>query len=814
MFEDLRHDLAYGLRGLRRSPAFTAIALITLALGIGANSAIFSFVDGVLLRPLPYDHPERIVSIDETSPDGQANGAVSTLNFLDWQHESTSFAALSGVRRTNMTLARATDPVILSGSRVSAGYFDMFGVKPALGRTFAAHEDEPGTDHVVVLSHRLWLSEFGGDPSLVGRSIALDHEAYTVIGVMPAGTMFDRSWAQFWRPLAFTAAERTRNYHWFQVIGRLKPDVPLAQARAEMNGIATRISRDHPDSNKNWGISVLRLSDVLVSSQLERSLWVLLVAVGMLLLIGCANLANLTLARGTSREREVAVRAALGAGRARLVRQFLTEAALIAVAGGGLGVAAGYGAMRALKTMVPRFMLPADAVVTMDARVLAFAFVLSVATGVLVGLVPALQATAPDLAGAMKEGGRGSSGDSRRRGLRSALVVAEFALAFMLLAGGGLLLRSFFKMMNEHLASDESRVLTMWLPISSGRFPNSDALLAFVHEVVSQVAAVPGVTGVAASDTLPLEGWMNGMPFVIAGSTTIDRAHRDAAGFKVVQPDYFRVLGIRVLRGRALNERDVSGSAPVAVVNDTFARRYFGAHNPLGQHLLIDQIVPGKPQLGPEISWEVVGVIADEHSRSLDGSTERPGVYVPFDQSPGTSVNLLLRTAVDPETLGRAAVAAIHAVDSTQVVSEVLTLEQIKRESTASTRLGTTLLVVFAALALALAAIGVYGVISYAVAQRTREIGVRAALGASPGKVLGLVLGGGLQLTLAGLAIGLGGALLLTRLLGSLVFGISPHDPLTLAGSGLALTAVALFACYVPARRAARLDPLVALRDG
>ena len=813
MFEDVRQDLTYGLRGLRRSSAFTAIALATLALGIGATSAIFSFVDAVLLRPLPYDHPERIVSIDETSPDGQRNGAVSTLNFLDWQSQSTSFAAVAGVRQISMTFARAGEPVIVPGARVSTGYFDIFSVAPALGRTFAPQEADGGRDHVIVLSHRLWLSDLGGDPSLIGRAIMLDHEPFTVIGVMPADTMFDHSRAQFWRPLAFTARERTRNVHWFDVIGRLKPDVPLTQARAEMNGIAARISRDYPDSNKNWGISVVRLSDVIVSSQLERSLWVLLVAVGMLLLIGCANLANLTLARGTSREREVAVRAALGAGRARLVRQFLTENVLLALGGGGLGIALGYGAMRALKTMVPPFMLPGDAVVTMNARVLAFAFALSIATGVLFGLVPAFQATAPDLAGAMKAGGRGSAGDSRRRGLRSALVVAEFALAFMLLAGGGLLLRSFFQMMNEPLAADESSVLTLWLPIAGSRFGTGEALLAQVHEVVSRVAAVPGVTGVAAADTLPLEGWNHGMPFLIVGSKTIDRAHRDAAGFKIVQPDYFRVLGIRVLRGRPLNEHDVSGSTPVAVVNATFARRFFANQDPIGQHVLIQQLVPVSPQLGPEIPWEVVGVIADEHSRSLDPSTERPGVYVPFDQSPNTSVGLVLRTAVDPQALGPAVVAAVHAVDPTQVVSDVVTLEHIKRESTASTRLRTALLVVFAALALALAAIGVYGVMSYAVAQRTHEIGVRTALGASPGRVLGLVLGGGLRLTLAGLAIGLGGALMLTRLLGSLVFGITAHDPLTLAGAATALAAVALSACYLPARRAARLDPLVALRE-
>jgi putative ABC transport system permease protein len=809
---DLWQDLRYAARTLRKQPTFALAAVLTLALGIGTNAAMFSVVDGVLLRPLPYDHPERIVSIDEKSPDGILNGGISTANFLDWRAGRTSFAAMAAVRRINMTLVGRDEPVILPGERVSAGYFDVWGTQPAIGRTFRPDEELPGHDHVVVLSHRLWVSQFGADPDLVGRTVTLNNESYTVIGVMPEGSSSDRTRARFWRPLAFSETERARNVRWFSVIGRLKPGVTLQQARAEMDTIGARIAREYPESNKGWGVSIERLSDVIVGPQLQRSLYVLLVAVGMLQLIACANLANLTLARGTSREREVTLRAALGAGRRRLIRQFLTESVLLALGGGALGVGVGYGGVRALRVFVPLGTLPQDALMLMDTRVLVFCLALSIATGTLFGLAPALHATAPDLSAAMNEGGRGSAGWSRRRGLRSALVVVEFALAFVLLAGGMLLLRSFSRMLSEPLSVDDAHVLTMWLPVADDRFADPAALLAYQRAVVERASAVPGVGGVATAGALPLDGWSYGMPFLVAGGTNVDRANRNSAGLKIVGPDYFRLLGIPILRGRALSDGDVRGSAPVAVVNESFARRFFPSGNAIGQHLLIQQIIPGKRQVGPDIQWEIVGVIANEHANSLDATADRAGVYVPLEQSPTTSVNLVLRTTVEPQTVARAVVSAIHELNRDQVVNSIATLEQIKREATASSKLRAALLGIFAALALVLSATGVYGVISYMIAQRTREIGVRAALGASPRDVQRLVLRGGMTLTAIGLAIGAATALAVTRLLGSLVFGISPRDPLTLGASALLLTMVALLACYLPARRAARLDPLVALR--
>jgi len=804
-------DIRYAIRTLWKSPGFTVVAVLTLALGIGANSAIFSFVDGVLLKPLPYPDPDRLVLVWEKPPGGGIN-VVSALNFLDWHDQNDVFAHLAATSGGSVTLTGSGEPRRIPGSRVSATYFDAFGVKPVMGRTFAPDEDQPGKEHVVILSYRLWANEFGGDRTLVGRTLTLNGEAFTVIGVLPEGSPFDRTYSRLWRPLAFSPGERTRDFHWLQVVARLKPSVTLEQARARMDAIGARIAADYPDSNKNWGVSVVSYGNSVAGPQLKSSLYVLLAAVGLLMLIGCANLANLTLARGTSREREVAVRAALGAGRARLVRQFLTENVLLALVGGTAGVVVGYGLMRGLQLMLPPFYLPAVASIAMDVRVLVFALALSVATGLAFGIVPALHATSPDLSSAMNEGGRGSSGDGGRRRLRSLLVVVEVALAFILLAGGGLLIRSFFAMVNTPLGFDSTNVLTLRVPFANDRFATPEQLIAYVRAVTNRIRAVPGVRDVAATDTLPLEGYNNGMPFLIAGREAVDRANRQACGFKIVEASYFRTLGIQIVKGRGLTDRDVKGGPPVIVINQSMADRYFAGVDPIGQRVLIQDIIPGKPQLGPEIPWEIVGVIADERTAPLEYSM-RPGVYAPMEQSPTTDVSLVVRAAMQPDILNRAITRAIHEVDKDQAVTGFRTLEQMKSESAASSRLRTTLVVVFAALALLLSAVGVYGVLAYTVAQRAHEIGVRAALGASQGALMRLVLGSGLALTIAGLGLGVVGALAVTRLLSNLLVGVGARDPATLVVAAGTLFAVALVACYVPARRAAALDPFVVLRD-
>jgi putative ABC transport system permease protein len=804
-------DVRYAIRTLSKSPGFAIVAILTLALGIGANSAIFSFVDGVLLKPLPYPDPDRIVLVWEKPPGGGIN-VVSALNFLDWRDQSDAFVHIAATTGGSVTLTGRGEPRRIPGGRVSAAYFDVFGIKAARGRTFAPDEEQPGKEHVVVLSHRLWANEFGGDPALVGRTLTLNGEPFTVIGVLPEGSPFDRTFSRLWRPLAFAPGERTRDFHWLQVAARLKPGVTLEQARARMDAIGARIGADYPDSNKNWGVSVLSYAGSVAGPQLKSSLYVLLTAVGLLMLIGCANLANLTLARGTAREREVAVRAALGAGRVRLVRQFLTENLLLALVGGAVGVALGYGLMRGLQLMLPPFYLPAVASIAMDVRVLVFALALSLATGLAFGIVPALHATAPDLSSAMKEGGRGSSGEGGRRRLRSALVVVEVALAFVLLAGGGLLIRSFFAMVNTPLGFDATNVLTLRVPFANDRFPNAEQLSAYVRALTERIRAVPGVRDVAATDALPLEGYNNGMPFLIAGRNVVDRANRQACGFKIVEFTYFRTLGIQIVKGRPFTERDGAGAPPVAVINQSMADRFFAGVDPVGQRILIQEIVPGKPALGPEIPWEVIGVIADERTAPLE-FTMRPGVYVPIAQSPTTFVSLVVRGSMQPDVLGRSITQAVHEVDRDQAVTDIRTLEQMKTESAASSRLRTTLLVMFAGLALLLSAVGVYGVLSYTVAQRAHEIGVRAALGASTGALTRMVLASGVLLTASGLAVGLAGALLVTRLLSTLLVGVGARDPITLLAAGATLFAVALLACYLPARRAARLDPLVVLRD-
>ena len=808
---DILQDIRYGFRTLIKSPGYTVVAVATLALGIGANTAIFSFVDGVLLKPLPYAEPERIVRVLEKLPGGGRNG-ISTLNYLDWDKENTVFDFMAAQSGGSVTLTGLDEPLRLRGAVVSAHYFDIFGVKPALGRTFAAGEDQPGKNRVAVISHALWASQFGSDPNVNGRKILLDGEPATVIGVLPAGGAFDRSYSQIWRPLTFEPQNMTRNFHWFGAFARLKRGVTLKQAQAQMDAIGARIASEYPDSNKGWGVAVDRFADIVVGSELRRALYILLAAVGMVLLIGCANLANLAFARGTAREREVAIRASLGAGRWRMVRQFLTESVLLSVGGSAAGLAIGYAAMNALKAALPPFMLPREADVGLDARALLFALALCALTAILCGLAPAIQATRPDLAGSLKEGGRGSSGGGVRQRVRGALVIAEVALAFILLTGAGLLIRSFFAIQRVDPGFDSTNVITAGLPINQKQFSDPAQLNSYLRQVAGSVSSLPGVREVALTSALPMRGWGYGMPYQIADRPMVDRANRRACFFKMVSPNYFHALGIRLRKGRALSDRDVAGGPPVTVINATMARQNFPNTEPLGKRILIQEIVPGKTQLGPEIAWEVVGVVADENVSSLDDKGDNPGIYVTNEQSPVYFQGLVVKAAMDPSGLQQAIRKAVYAVNKDQTVTDTMTLERIMAESMTPTRLQSVLFIVFAAVALLLAAIGIYGVISYSVAQRTHEIGIRAALGASAGEVLRLVLRGGMLLAVAGLVLGFGGALALTRLLEALLFGVGARDPVTMAAVPVMLGCVALLACYIPARRASLLDPMAALR--
>jgi len=683
----------------------------------------------------------------------------------------------------------------------------------ALGRTFAASEDQLGKDQEVVLSNRIWRSRFGGDPNVIGRKITLDAKSYTIVGVLPANSTFDRTWAVMWLPLAFRPADMTRNYHWLSAIARLEPGVTLMQARAQMDAIGGGIATLYPDSNKGWGVTVDPYIDQVVDPQLRRSLWVLLAAVGAVLLIGCANLANLTLARSTDREHEIAIRSALGAGRLRLIRQLLTENIFLGILGGVAGLALGDALMRGIKLLFPSDMLPAEANVRMDYGVLLFTMVIGILTGIFFGLAPALSGTQPDLAGSLKEGGRTTAGLTRHR-MRTALVVAEVALSFVLLAGASLLIRSFNRLASLNPGVDTTNVLAMDLPMPLTEFRNSTTLTNYLREVIQKVRSVPGVRDVAITDKPPMEGFANGAPFLIEGREYVPPSQRPVCGFKVVGPSYFDTVGMRLLKGRSLDESDVADTMPVTVINETMAKTYFRGEDSIGKRILIRQLLFGKSGRGPEIPWQVVGVVKDEKvgGKVFSLGEDIPVVYVTFYQSPGTRNSLVVRAAMNPLLLSGSIEQAIWEVNNNQAVANVETLEEIKTQSVAPARLRTVLLAIFAGIAVLLAAIGIYGVVFYSVAQRVHEMAIRLALGASPGGLLNLVIGEAMLMVLVGLALGVGAALALTRVLASLLYDTSPTDPMTWVAAGALLAAVALLAGFIPARRAMRVDPMVALR--
>ena len=813
LFDELGGDIRYGLRGLRRNPGFTSVAIVTLAVGIGATTAIFSFVNAVLLKPLPYPHPEQIVSVGEKLPDGFSN-PISTLNFLDWERQNRCFEFLAALAFDKVVLTGADVPQEIKVHRVSASYFKVLGVSAAMGRTFAASENQPGNDLEVVLSSRLWRSRFGGDPGIIGRKITLDGKNYTIIGVLPANSEFDRSWAAMWLPLSFAPINMTRNFHWLYAIARLEPGVTLKQASDQMDAIGARISAQYPDSNKGIGVAVNPYIDQVVQPELRRSLWVLLAAVGAVLLIGCANLANLTLARGTDREPEIAVRSALGARRLRLIRQLLTESILLGILGAMAGLVLGNAFMSGIKLWLPPDMLPPQANVRMDYGVLLFTMVTGILTGILSGLAPALNGTRPDLARSLKESGRTSAGSTSHR-MRTGLLVVEVALSFVLLAGAGLLIRSFNRFASLNTGVDTTNVLALDLPISLTEFTNSTTLTNYLKEVTQKVRSVPGVQEAAITNKPPMEG-IGGAPFQIEGRDNLAYPQRPICGFKMVDPKYFDTVGMRLMKGRGLNESDVAGAVPVTVINETMAKTYFKSEDPIGKRILIRQLVFGKAGRGPDVPWQIVGVVNDEkvggHGGGIGLDEDIPVVYVTFYQNPGIGNSLVVRAAMNPLLLSTAIQHAIWKVNNNQAVTNIETLEEIKSESVAPARLRTALLAIFAGIALLLAAVGIYGIVSYSVAQRVREMAIRLAVGASFGDLLKLVIGRTMLLVLVGLALGTGAAFALTRVLASLLYETSPTDGATWVITGTLLATVALLACYFPARRVMKVDPLTVLR--
>ena len=808
--EHFFHDLRYGFRQLRHSPGFTIVAILTLALGIGANTAIFTFVDAVLLKSSPYDHPDQIVRVLERGPRGNPNG-ISTMNFLDWKNQNTVFSAIAAETDGSKALTGIDVPVQLHGLRVSASFFEIFTTRPILGRTFAPDEDQLGKDNVAILSHRIWESRFGSDRSIIGRTLTLDGKPFTVIGVLPPGSAFDRGYADLWTPLAFEPKDMTRDFHWMGAFARLKPGVSIEQAREGMKPIVEQIAHDYPHSNAGWGIAIDSFQKINVDTDLQRALLVLLAAVGAVLLIGCANLANLLLARGSQREREIAVRSAIGAGRRRLIRQFFTESLLLACIGGAVGIGLGYALMSGINAALPPFSLPNEADVHLNGRVLVYSVAIIFITVILFGLAPAIHGTRVDLAISLKEGSRGGGQGKSRRRLQSVLIVAEVAIAFVLLAGAGLLIRSFNKMQKLDLGFEPTNVLTMDLNMPASQFQDPAAIISYMGAMMEKVGAVPGVKDVAVASALPLQGWGRGTRFRLEGET-VEQRYTHGVGFKIVSPSYFQAMGLRLLKGRALAETDTPGGMPVMVINEPAAQKYFKGQDPMGKHIYIEQFVPGKHERGPEVPWLVVGVAANERNNGIT-DPEDTGVYISYKQSPEPGTSLVVRSAVDPNLLIKDVQRAVAGVNSNQALDNIKTMQQIVSENLLLTNeLMTLLMGGFAAIALLLAAIGIYGVLSYSVAQRTHEMGIRAALGASRWQQLRMVIGSGMILAVIGLVIGFGGALGVTRLLSTLLFQVSPYDPRTLIAVGVVLALVAMTACYVPARRATKVDPIIALR--
>ncbi|HEX2139631.1 MAG TPA: ABC transporter permease [Woeseiaceae bacterium] len=803
----LLEDLRYAFRSLGKSPGFAAVAVLTLALGIGANSAIFSVVHNVLLQPLAYADPDRLVRVFHDAPeDGFAvtRGAFSPPDFEDLQRGNSAFAGLAAYYfipgQSETSLLGGEAPQELDTAFVSAGFFPLLGVAPELGRTPGAEENVAGADNVVVLSHGLWQGRFGADPRIVGKTVSLDGDAFTIIGVMPAEFDFPSREAAMWVPLSLIGEDdipRRRDLRWLDVVGRLAPGMTPESADAAADTVVQRLAREYPDSNEGWnGVTVQSLKASLVGD-VRPALLVLLGAVALVLLIACANLANLLLARGSARAREFAIRTALGADRGRIVRQLLTESLVLALLGGALGLGLAYAGLDTLVALSADT-IPRPDQVDLDLRVVAFALAASILTGVLFGLAPSLAASKPDLQDSLGEGGRSSSAGRRSRDMRGALVIAQTALAVVLLVGAGLLIRSFWNLTHVDPGFTGENVLSVSISTPSEVIFDDDRRSAYRREILSRVENLPGVIAVGGSKTVPLHGGGEGYAFTVPG-----RAEPVApeSGVLIVTPGYFRALGIPLLQGRDFSHADETAGAPVLVVNEAFARTYLPGRNPLGETL----------RLG-ETELRIVGLVGDVRNDGI-AREAAPAVYAPAFLLPRSSMKLFIRTAADPLQVASAVRETIWDINPNQPVSNITTMQQVVSETVTRPRFFTLLLGGFAGLAMVLAALGVYGVIAYAVSRRTYEIGIRMALGARAGSVLRMTIAQGVAPALAGLVLGLAAAFLLSRVLSTLLYGVGAADPATFGGVALLLVSVALLAGWLPASRAARVNPASALRQ-
>ncbi len=805
------NDIRYALRVLRKNSGFTAVVVSILALGIGANTAIFSVINAALLRPLPYQDPSRLVMVWSTfMKQGLAQVPMSAADFADIREENHVFEQMSALYldRSDFNFTGRGEPERIHGIAILPNLFSMLGARPAFGRNFLVDEALAGREHVAIVSDGFWRKRFGGDPKLLGKAVTLDGQLYTVVGIMPKGFSFPPPMTfmsnelpkdcEVWLPLVLDRSNR--DYHPLAGLARLKPGATVEQARAEVAGLARRLEQAHSKSNAGLGGTISPMSEQVVEG-VRPALLLLLGAVGFVLLIACANVANLLLTRGAGRRREMAIRAALGASRGRAVRQVLTESVLLALGGAAGGILMALWAVDLLRSY-DQLKVPRMAEAAVDGRVLLFTGLVAVLAGLIFGLVPAWQASRPSLNEFLKQGSRSLAGGARN-GLRGLLVAGEIALALVLLAGAGLLIRSFGRLLDVNPGFDSHHVLAMTVRLPDAKYPEDAQRAAFFDQLLEKVNALPGVKTSGVVNSAPIEGWQGATLVYIEGRPVTNFADTPLANQRVASPDYARTLGIAMRSGRFINDRDIKGSPGVVAINAAMARRYFPGENPVGKRIKIDQ---------PTNPWvTIIGVVGDIRDASLDREPE-PEFYLAHAQEPWSVMTVLVRAAGDPARLGGAVRSQVWALDREQSVYDVKTLDELLAGSVGSRRFIMLLVTLFSAFALLLAALGIYGVVSYSVNQRTREIGIRMALGARRGEVLRLVVGQGLVLALAGVAAGLFGAYAVTRVMAGLLYAVRPMDPLTLTAVSLLLLAVALLATLGPARRAMGVDPTVALR--
>jgi putative ABC transport system permease protein len=806
---NLWRDIRYAIRQLSKAPGFTLTIIVTLALGIGANTAIFTVDYATLLAPLPNPHPEQLVMVWSTIQTYHHVG-VSTENFLDWKQQSGAFQDMNAWSGAAFNIAGNNQPEYVSGTRATSSYFQMMGSPFALGRGFLPEEGQLGKEHVVVLTHKFW-KHLGSNPNIIGTTLRLDSIPYTVVGVLAAGPA-DRGQAQLTVPLVFQPAELNRDTPWLLVMGRLKPGITIQQAAANVNAVSVHLAEEYPKSNKGWGSSVEPLKDDFLPQGSKKLLWLLLCAVGFVLLIACVNVANLLLARSMTMQKEVAIRSALGAKPGRIFAQFLTESLLLAIAGGAAGVGVGYAMLRGLIAIIPLHVLPDEADLRLNLPILFFTLVASTFAGLLFGTAPSWYASRVDPGEALKEGGRSGTGAGRHR-LRRLLVAGEFALTLTLLAGAGLAIHSFWNLSHVDVGIPTDHVLTFSLSVPDSRSKNPDRVISYYGQLLASIDAVPGVLHASAMMGVPLQGAGFSMQFTIAGKPAYaDPSQRPVSGFNMVTPDYFQTFGIQVLQGRAFTDQDSASSVKVAMVNQKFVDKFLKGTDPLQQRVLVPQLpTPGVAQMGPPVEWQIIGVTRNVRSRGLRANM--PEIDVPFGQSPWSNPSIGVRTAEDPARMTQSIAAAVHAINPEIALVKPRTLEQVRNDALVGDRLLITLLLTLAGIALLLATVGIYGVMSFSVVQRAHEIAIRMALGASRNKVVLLVVREGVLLASIGLGFGFLGAYLVGRVLQMVLFGVRALDLASFSAVGFLLLLAALLACYLPARRAASTNPMQALRE-